>query len=100
MRKYFGNSATIFGIDIDLGCLKFNGVDGEVRSGSQSDPAFLRSVVAEMGGVDIVLGDGSHVQSDIRDSFHTLYPLLNEDGLYMLEDLHTASVLEQFRRWI
>lgn len=89
-RKYFGNSATIFGIDIDPACLKFNGVDGEVRIGSQSDPAFLRSVVEEMGGVDIVLDDGSHVQSDIRESFHTLYPLLNEDGLYMVEDLHTA----------
>src|SRR5205814_7924687 len=62
----------------------------EVRIGSQDDPAFLRSVAAEMGGLDIVLDDGSHVGSHQVASFRTLFPLLREGGIYAIEDLHTS----------
>lgn len=89
-RDYFGNHATIFGIDIDQTCERFNGVAGQVRIGSQDDPAFLRSVVSEMGGVDIVLDDGSHQMAHIRNTLTHLFPLLNENGIYMIEDLHAA----------
>lgn len=89
-RKYFGDRATIYGVDIDPSCAQFDGEAGQVRIGSQSDPAFLRSVVEEMGGVDIVLDDGSHVASDQSASFETLFPLLNEGGLYVIEDTHTS----------
>ena len=43
-----------------------------------------------MGGVDIVLDDGSHVASHQRISFDVLFKLLSEGGLYMVEDLHTS----------
>ena len=89
-RKFFGNEATIFGIDIDPKCAAFDGKSGNVRIGSQDDPKFLRSVVEEMGGVDIILDDGSHVASHQRASFTTLFPLLSDGGIYALEDLHTA----------
>jgi hypothetical protein len=61
-----------------------------VRIGSQDDPQFLRKVVAEMGGVDVVLDDGSHIASHQRVSFDVLYPLLGEGGSYLIEDMHTA----------
>lgn len=89
-RKYFGPQAKLFGVDIDPRCAKFDGLDGQVRIGSQDDPAFLRSVVAEMGGVDIVLDDGSHVAEHQKVSFETLFPLISENGLYLCEDLHTS----------
>jgi hypothetical protein len=89
-RKYFGHDATIFGIDIDPRCAKFDGRDGQVRIGSQADPQFLGSVVQEMGGVDVVLDDGSHIASHQRTSFQTLFPLLSEGGVYLCEDLHTS----------
>lgn len=89
-REYFGPSATIFGIDINPDCAAYGGTAGQVRIGSQDDPAFLRAVVAEMGGVDIVLDDGSHVASHQRASFDVLFPLLNDGGLYLIEDLHTS----------
>jgi hypothetical protein len=89
-RKYFGRDAIIFGIDIDPRCVKFNGQDGQVRIGSQADPEFLRSVVAEMGGIDVVLDDGSHIAGHQHVSFQTLFPLLNEGGVYLCEDLHTS----------
>jgi hypothetical protein len=64
--------------------------DLNVRVGSQSDPAFLRAVVKEMGGIDIVLDDGSHIASDQLASFKTLFPMLSDGGLYVVEDVHSA----------
>ena len=43
-----------------------------------------------MGGVDVVLDDGSHVALHQRVSFDTLFPLLSANGLYVVEDTHTA----------
>ena len=65
-RTYFSPDATIFGIDIDPACMNSNGEHRQVRIGSQDDAKFLKSVVKEMGGVDIVLDDGSHFSKDIR----------------------------------
>jgi hypothetical protein len=89
-RSYFGPSATIFGIDIDPSCARYDGENAQIRIGSQNDPAFLLNVIEEMGGVDIILDDGSHVMDDIRISFETLFPKLSVGGIYMVEDLHTA----------
>lgn len=90
-RKYFGPEAVLFGIDIDPQCAAFDGEGGNrIRIGSQDDPAFLRGVVDEMGGVDIVLDDGSHVAAHMLASFDVLFPLLSDGGLYAAEDLHAA----------
>ena len=42
--------------------------------GSQADAAFLESVVAEMGGLDVVLDDGSHRMEHIKASFDGAVP--------------------------
>ncbi len=89
-RKYLGPEARICGIDIDESCHALGTPDLPVQIGSQADPAFLRSVVETLGGLDVVLDDGSHVQSHMRTSFETLFPLLSEGGLYIVEDVHTA----------
>ncbi len=89
-RKYFGKDAIIFGIDIDPECKKYNGLAGQVRIGSQVDENFLISVIAEMGGIDIILDDGSHRMEHIVSSLRILFPKLNNSGIYLIEDLHTA----------
>ena len=66
-----------------------------MRIGSQADPDFLASVVEEMGGVDIVLDDGSHVMEHIKSSLPALLPKVSAGGIYMIEDLHTAY----WHRW-
>ncbi len=89
-RQYFGGRATIFGIDIDPQCVHCVSPPNQVRIGSQDDPQFMRSVVAEMGAPDVVLDDGSHIGRHQRASFDILFPMLNDGGLYIIEDLHTA----------
>jgi 23S rRNA U2552 (ribose-2'-O)-methylase RlmE/FtsJ len=95
-RRYLGPKAIIFGIDIDPRCAGLDGPDAAVRIGSQADPKFLASVVSEMGGVDVVVEDGSHVASHQKSSFETLFPLLSDGGVYIAEDLHTAYWRRQF----
>jgi hypothetical protein len=89
-REYFGDKATIFGIDINPNCAQFNGQSGQVRIGSQDDEPFLLSVVKEMGGVDVVIDDGSHIMEHVTASLKFLFPHVSDGGLYMIEDLHTA----------
>jgi len=89
-RQYFGEKATIYGIDINPDCSAYNGDFAQVRIGSQTNKNFLDSVIAEMGGVDIILDDGSHRMDHVITSLRYLFPRLNERGLYLIEDLHTA----------
>ena len=89
-RKYFGPDAIIYGVDVDPRCRKIVDEDVTVRTGSQTDAAFMKSVIAEMGGVDVVLDDGSHRGSDTCTTFAIVFPLLTEGGLYAVEDVHTS----------
>ena len=61
-----------------------------MRIGDQADEGFLRAVVDEFGVPDVVLDDGSHVMAHIEASFRCLYPLVDRNGIYLVEDLHTA----------
>ena len=89
-RRYFGPDAVIFGVDIDPTCAAYDGQAGQVRIGSQDDPDFLARVVDEMGGVDVVLDDGSHMMAHVEASLKALFPRLSMGGVYMIEDLHAA----------
>jgi hypothetical protein len=89
-RKYFGENAIIYGIDSDPECAKLNGLSGQVRIGSQDDPDFLTHVIDEMGGVDVILDDGSHKTKHQIKSFKHLFPRMSRGGVYMVEDLHTS----------
>lgn len=89
-RDYFGPSAVIMGIDIDPESARFDGIDASIRIGSQADTAFLASVVQEMGGLDVVIDDGSHQCSHVIETLRALWPLLSDDGVYCIEDLHTS----------
>jgi len=89
-RRYFGAQASVWGIDADPACSAIDDPDLEIRIGSQQDRRFLEGVVDEMGGVDVVIDDGSHQADHQRASFEVLFPLLSEGGIYAVEDLHTS----------
>lgn len=89
-QRYFGPLAKIIGIDINTKCKQHEGDGIFVRIGDQSDEGFLQSILDEFGPPDIVLDDGSHVMEHIAASFFFLYPKMPKNGVYMVEDLHTA----------
>lgn len=89
-REFLGPEARITGIDIHPTCAGYVDPPNRVRIGSQDDPAFLTETVAELGRLDVVIDDGSHVGAHQRVSFDTLFPILQPGGLYVIEDLHTS----------
>lgn len=95
LQKLFPNDSKIFSIDIDPRCSIFEGSNARIRIGDQSDTKFLKSVVLEMGGIDIVIDDGSHNSRHQRTSFETLFPLLSEGGIYLVEDLEHSYFRKQ-----
>ncbi len=89
-KRYLGPHARIIGIDINPEVQAFEEDQIAIRIGGQQDTAFLQSVLDEFGTPDIVLDDGSHVMSHICTTFAYLYPRTAHNGVYMIEDLHTA----------
>lgn len=88
-KKYFGSTSKILGIDIDP-TYKYEEEQIQVEIGNQSDLEFLTRIVAEYGPFDVIIDDGSHIQSDVLNSFFFLYPTLNRGGTYIIEDTNTA----------
>ena len=89
-KRYFGPFATIVGIDIEPKCASFEEDQIKIRIGDQSDTGFLQSVIDEFGPPDVVLDDGSHMQSHVRATFDFMYDKVNNNGVYMVEDLHCS----------
>lgn len=87
-KAYFPNS-NIFGIDLYN---KKPQEESRIRcyQGSQVDETFLRSVVSDIGRVDIIIDDGSHICSHVVKTFEVLFPLLDSNGIYAIEDLQTS----------
>jgi hypothetical protein len=89
LRHYLGPEAYLVGIDIDEVALATAG-NHLVEIGDQADPEFLRRVAEKHGPFDIVIDDGGHTMLQQIASVETLFPLLNEDGTYLVEDCHTS----------
>ena len=89
-RRYFGPFAVIVGININPLARQVEEDQIHVRIGSQTDLAFLGQVLAEFGHPDIVIDDGSHQQVDIGATFDYLFPAVAKNGVYLVEDLHSA----------
>lgn len=56
--------------------------------GSQVDDTVL-SKVSEFAPFDIIIDDGSHIQSHMIVTFLKIFPLLSQNGVYIIEDTHT-----------
>ena len=89
-RDYFGRKARIYGVDIDPRCAELGGRRTKVFIGDQEDREFLRSVAAEVGPIDVLIEDGGHRMGQQIATFEELYPHMKEDGVFLIEDLHTS----------
>jgi SAM-dependent methyltransferase len=87
-REVFANSTCVLGIDINGDCKKYENVDNNlfVEIGSATNADFIKTITEKYGTFDIILDDGSHINRDVIKSFELLFPLLNDNGLYIVED--------------
>jgi len=89
-KKYFGENAKIYGIDINPECKSFEEDNIEIFIGSQSDRNFLKEIVAKIPRIDILIDDGGHEMQQQIVSFEELFRHIKEDGVYLCEDTHTS----------
>jgi hypothetical protein len=87
-RRYFPY-ATIVGVNY-----RDRSLDTEkhirIYQTDQSDEGDLQKIIAEVGRPEIVIDDGSHLQRDVIKSFEVLFPLMADDGIYVVEDAMSA----------
>jgi cephalosporin hydroxylase len=90
--SYFGKDCTVYCVDIDPQCKKFEGERVKVYIGSQGDPEFLFWLTTQCPMWDIVIDDGSHRMKDQIMSFDWLFRHVKNGGIYLTEDVHTSFI--------
>lgn len=95
--KYFCNASALIGCDINPDCarLKYDDPRISVIVGDANALEVREQVLLRSPQFDIVIDDGSHLSSDIINSFELYFPHVVEGGVFIAEDLH-CSYWEQF----
>lgn len=88
-ERWFFNSS-ITGMDINFTCKRFESPRITVEIGSQADEKFLYHVNMLNGPFDLIVDDGSHQNAHQILTFQTLFPLLKDGGIYVVEDTCTS----------
>ena len=88
-KDYFYRS-NIIGLDINPDCKQYEEGRIKVEIGSQVDPNFLNRLGVEYGEFDMILDDGSHMNSHVIYSFEQLFGFLKSGGVYVVEDSCTS----------
>lgn len=87
---YFGQQASIVGVDIDEQAKEVSDHRNIIEIGDQTDPEFLRHVSRLHGPFDIIIDDGGHEMHQQIITAETLFPLLSDGGVFLIEDCHTS----------
>jgi hypothetical protein len=87
---YFGPKAKIYAIDINPECKLFETENIKIFIGSQEDRTFLQEVVKSIPKIDVLIDDGGHTMNQQIVSFEELFDHINDNGVYLCEDLHTS----------
>ena len=87
-KGYFPHGK-IYGLDIeDKTGLQEDRI--QIFQGSQIDASVLERVISEIGDLDIIIDDGSHINSHVLFTFAMLFPKLKNGGLYVVEDCQSS----------
>lgn len=92
----FFPDAEIFGIDKDD---KSSYCNGRIHTyiADQGSKSELLKVIEQTGNMDIIIDDGSHQSEHQINSFETLFPYINPEGYYIIED-SMCCYFEHFSR--
>ena len=91
-RDYFANSQ-IIGVDSSEKTLDF-GDRVTIMQGNAHDPAFVAELCDRYAPFDIVIDDGSHVNSQRNTTMELLLPHMSATGIFVLEGLHTSYLAD------
>lgn len=89
-KEYFGSRCNIYGVDINPLCKSVEEPQIQIFIGDQGDGAFLGSLIEKIPRIDILVDDGSHMSVHQIKTFRMLFDSIDENGIYLCEDLHTS----------
>ena len=89
-EHYFKGNATIYAVDINPECKKFESDTVKIFIGSQENVAFLDQLKNSIPKLDVLIDDGGHTFKQQITTFNVLFDHVKEDGIYICEDLHTS----------
>ena len=87
---YFKGNATIYAVDVNPECKKFESDNIKIFIGSQEDESFLKSLKNAIPQIDVLIDDGGHTMKQQITTFNTLFDHITDNGIYICEDLHTS----------
>lgn len=97
-HEYFSN-ALIHGMDNDSACCRFYGTGIKTFTCDQADARAQEARAHQFDTIfDLIIDDGSHRIEDQRNSCQTWLPWLNDDGIYVIEDVQGAW--RDHERWL
>ena len=86
--EYFANGY-IVGIDVfDKQGLNKGRV--ATHKASATDKDAISNIIKAISKPNIVIDDGSHINTDIIESFEIIFPHITDGGIYVIEDTETA----------
>lgn len=88
-KDYYYNS-DILSIDILPECKQYEENRISIEIGSQTDGVFLDGISHKYGPFDMIIDDGSHINSDVIYSFQRLLQYIRLGGIYIVEDASTS----------
>jgi len=89
-KNYFLN-ATIYGIDINPDCSRYEEERIKISIGDFNNKEFILSFIENSGaGFDIVIDDASHINKDQIAAFKLIFPYVKSKGIYVIEDATTS----------
>lgn len=91
--QFFPRSRKIVGCDINPDCRTLIYSDQKIKVivGDANDPHVIDEIRSEtVVNIDIIIDDGSHTSSDIIKTFIKYFPILADEGVFIIEDLHCS----------
>lgn len=90
--KYFQRGEKFIGCDINPDCsiLKFDDKRISLVVGDANVDSVQAEILEHSSEFNIVIDDGSHLSSDIVESFARYFPKIVDGGVFVAEDLHCS----------
>ena len=90
-KAFLGEDSVVIGTDVDSACsLVESPFSVQCFTGNATDATWAKQLCEAKGPFDIIIDDGSHINSDIEKTFALFFSSILPGGVYICEDLHTA----------
>jgi len=91
LAKFFPKAKHLVSCDIEENCQRLKFIDPRITviTGDINSITVQNHIAEIVPDLDIIIDDGSHLSRDIIQSFCKYFKRLNDQGIYLIEDLHT-----------